>query len=177
MICNIIAKLHKWNFLCTHAHILPFPICRQSCSGDRLSATPDNLSPSLANGGGGLLATSKGTPPSLSNIEVISVTNDTVSNSQHSVASSTLYHSSTLPLRRHRTKLPSEEKGKKVTCLSHSQQVVVVHCARASQQVVVVHGVWASQQVVVVHGVRASQQVVVVHGVWASQQVVVVHGV
>lgn len=82
---------------------------RRSSSGDHLSVTPDNLSPGLGPGGGGLLA-NRGAHRSLSNIESASTGNG----GQRSSGSSTSYHSSTLPLRKQRNKVSAEEKNKKV---------------------------------------------------------------
>ena len=96
----------------SHALSLPY---RRSSSGDRLSITPDNLSPGPVPGGGaggsGLLS-NRGAHRSLSNIEAAS----TMSNGNGGQRShgGTSYHSSTLPLRKHRNKVSAEEKSKKV---------------------------------------------------------------
>ena len=85
---------------------------RRSSSGDHLSITPDNLSPSPNPGGGngGGLVSNKSAHRSLSNI------NSTHANGNGGQRSSgsTSYHSSTLPLRKHRNKVTSDEKNKKV---------------------------------------------------------------
>ena len=95
-------------------NIMRFIYCsflRRSSSGDHLSITPDNLSPS-PNSSGSLL-NNRSSHRSLSNINS---TNANGNGGQKS-SGSTSYHSSTLPLRKHRNKVSSDEKSKKVQCV------------------------------------------------------------
>ena len=86
--------------------------CRRSSSGDRLSITPENLSPSPGSSPG-LQVAPRGSPYSGSNLEVASAS-DTGVNQRTNSSSPTSYNSSTLPLRRHRSKVSAEEKNRKV---------------------------------------------------------------
>ena len=85
--------------------------CRRSSSGDRLSVTPENMSPSPGSSPG-LQVAPRGTSHSGSSLEV-AITSDS-SNDQRTSSGPTSYHSSTLPLRRHRSKVSAEEKNRKV---------------------------------------------------------------
>ena len=86
---------------------------RRSSSGDRLSITPENLSPSPGSSPG-LQVMQKGSPYSGSSLEVATTTSDYGSDNRTSISGPTSYNSSTLPLRRPRTKISAEEKSKKV---------------------------------------------------------------
>ncbi len=89
------------------------PVYRRSSSGDRLSITPENLSPSPGSSPG-LQVMQKGSPYSGSSLEVATNTNDYSSDHRTTSSGPTSYNSSTLPLRRPRTKISAEEKSKKV---------------------------------------------------------------
>ena len=75
---------------------------RRSSSGDRLSVTPDNLSPSPASSPGQIVPRTSGHVTSL--LEVTTNGNGKKDG----------YHSSTLPLRRPRNRQNPDEKNKKV---------------------------------------------------------------
>lgn len=92
--------------------------CRRSSSGDRLSITPENLSPSPSSSPG-LQVAPRGSPYSGSNLEVASP-GDSGVNQRTNSSGPTSYNSSTLPLRRHRNKVSAEEKNRKVQMTSHS---------------------------------------------------------
>lgn len=85
---------------------------RRSSSGDRLSITPENLSPSPGSSPG-LQVMQKGSPYSGSSLEVATTTSDYSSDNRASSSGPTSYNSSTLPLRRPRNKISAEEKSKK----------------------------------------------------------------
>ena len=85
---------------------------RRSSSGDRLSITPENLSPSPGSSPG-LQVTHKGSPYSGSSLEVATTSSD-YSSDHRSSSGPTSYNSSTLPLRRPRSKISAEEKSRKV---------------------------------------------------------------
>ena len=91
--------------LMPNVHYLSF-IFRYNSTGDRLSITPDNLSPGRGLGGN---MPSKSAPHSRSAIEV--AINGISDGGQRSNGS---YNSSTLPIRKHRNKQTSEERSKKV---------------------------------------------------------------
>ena len=85
---------------------------RRSSSGDRLSVTPDNLSPSPSPGN---LLANRGSPHSLSSIEVASTTvSGSGSKRLGGSRGGATYDSSTLPIRKNRGKVTAEEKNKKV---------------------------------------------------------------
>lgn len=85
---------------------------RRSSSGDRLSITPENLSPSPGSSPG-LQVIQKGSPYSGSSLEVATTSSDN-SNGHRTSSGPTSYNSSTLPLRRPRSKISAEEKSRKV---------------------------------------------------------------
>ena len=103
-ICVCVSMYAYIILILPHSHHSP----RRSSSGDRLSITPDNLSPSPASSPN-LLAT-KGYSYSSSTMEVASAT----ANSNGHRNSVTSYNSSTLPLRRPRNRISTEEKNRKV---------------------------------------------------------------
>ncbi len=109
---NYISGSSHSGFLFRYMIYRTFSLPRCNSSGDRLSVTPDNLSPSPSPGS--LLAT-RNSPYSLSSLEVrMSTTTGGGGGGSVRSGGGTSYASSTLPLRKHRGKGSAEEKNKKV---------------------------------------------------------------